>query len=83
MSSLRLATAQLSSILVTSFSSSTAFSLFPFETQRFKLNLESFKFPREKDFRYQWQDIQLSKDIDFHDFKLLGHRNGTRVVVVV
>ena len=52
------------------------FNLFPFDNQRFKMQFESFKFNNTQ-ISYDWKDIGISPSIDFHDFKLLGHRNNT------
>ena len=52
------------------------FNLFPFDTQKFKLVFESFRW-RKKDIRYEWKNIGINPLIDFHDFKLLGFRNNT------
>ena len=52
------------------------FNLFPFDTQKFKLVFESFRW-RKKDIRYEWKNIGINPLIDFHDFKLQGYRNNT------
>ena len=52
------------------------FHNFPFDTQRFKMKFESFRL-KKTDLRYDWKDIVISPLIDFHDFRLLGHRNST------
>ena len=55
------------------------FSAFPFDTQQFTLEAESFGYSAA-DLRYRWEDEDsfiLSPDIDFYDFKLLGDKEET------
>ena len=36
---------------------------------------------KKEDIIFEWEEIQIATDIDFHDFRLLGHRNGTTQVI--
>ena len=68
------------------------FSNFPFDGKMFVLELESFSFTG-KDILYNWKDFteelknykafQLSPEIGFYDFSLVGHRIQTHLVSLI
>ena len=68
------------------------FSNFPFDGKMFVLELESFSFTG-KDILYNWKDFteelknykafQLSPEIGFYDFSLVGHRIQNHLVSLI
>ena len=67
------------SLTVTQLSTGQGFSAFPFDTQQFSLEAESYAYTAS-DVRYSWKDedsFNINPEISFYDFQLLGDKEET------
>ena len=66
-------------VTCTQLSAGQDFSVFPFDTQQFSLEIESYGYSAA-DLRYAWEtedSFILSPEITFYDFQLLGDKEET------